>query len=55
MVPCVRRELKAIAPLLASGSDVLVTWVPFLVMEERARIEHVASARAGDSHAEAHA
>ena len=25
--------LKAIGPLLASGSDVLVTWVPFLVME----------------------
>jgi hypothetical protein len=25
--------VKAIAPLLASGSDVLVTWVPFLVME----------------------
>jgi hypothetical protein len=24
--------LKAIAPLLASGSDVLVTWVPFVVM-----------------------
>ena len=25
--------VKAIAPLLASGSDVLVTWVPFLVMD----------------------
>ena len=25
--------VEAIAPLLASGSDVLVTWVPFLVME----------------------